>query len=136
VRALDRVGAYQGRMLEIAGQVQVVGAVYRGGDAHARSIYLVDRADRRARRDEVGRLDLEVCRAERDVPRALGLVAEERHVPGAGLDGIGELARRGERDELDIDAQPLSDLPPQVDGDARVLGLRVLGDEQEVAVVD
>jgi len=75
----------------------------------------------------------QVTRAESDVTRALRLVAEEGDVPRAGLTRVGELARGGERDELDRGAQSPAELATQIDRDAAVLAARlVLLDQKEL----
>src|SRR6266704_4599815 len=67
------IGSVDGRRaeefgaLQVAGEIQVVGALRVDGDAHALAVDVLDRADRRARRYEVARLDLQIRRAEGDL---------------------------------------------------------------------
>src|SRR5882672_1519222 len=137
VRSVDPLHPDELRMLEIAAEVEVVGALRRHGDAHALAVHFRHRADRRARRDEVSRLDLEIRRAEGDFARALRLVAEEGDVPGAGLYRVGELSGCLEGDQIDRNVQPPAELPPQVHRDtAEFAARRVLVHQQEISVVD
>src|SRR5438034_2811491 len=137
VRTLDPLNAYERGVPEAAAQVQVVGAVHRHGDADALAVHVRDGANRRAHRDEVPRLDLEVGGAESDLARALRLVSKKGDVPRAGLHRIGQLARGLEGAEIDGNAQPPAELPPQVDRDAAILpARRILVHQQEISVVD
>src|SRR5438093_1859524 len=137
VRTLNPLNAYERGVPEAAAQVQVVGAVHRHGDADALPVHFSHRANRRARRNEVARLDLEVSGAESDLARALRLVSKKGDVPRAGLHRIGQLARGLEGDEIDGNAQPPAELPPQVDRDAAILSARrILAYQQEISVVD
>ena len=65
----------------ITRKVQAVGAAAVDGDANALAIDLLDRPDLRARRHEIGRLDLEVGGAERDLLGARRLGADQADVP-------------------------------------------------------
>src|SRR3990172_10099110 len=58
---------------ERAFEIQGVRGAGGRGDAYAGAVDLVDGADRRAGRYEVGRLDLGIGRRERDLGRACGL---------------------------------------------------------------
>src|SRR6266513_1715996 len=118
------VGSVNGRRaeelgaLEVARQVQVVGAFGVDGDANAFAVDVLDRADRRARRDEVARFDLQIRRAEGDLVRARGLVAEEGHVPGAGFHRVRQLSGGVEGNKLDGNSEPLAELAAQINRDA------------------
>src|SRR6267378_1154269 len=137
VRTLNPLNAHERGLLEAAAQVKVVGAVHCHGDADTLLVHFSHRANRRASRNEVARLDLEVGGAESDLARALRLVSKKGDVPCTGLRCIGELARCLEGDEIDGNAQPPAELPPQVDRDATILpARRVLVHQQEISVVD
>src|SRR5437773_862363 len=137
VRTLDPLDAYERGVPEGAAQVQVIGAVHRHGDADTLPVHFAHRANRRAGRDEVARLGLEVGGAESDLARALGLVAEEGDVPRAGLHRIGQLSRGLEGDEINGNVQPPAELPPQIDRDATILpARRILVHQEEISVVD
>ena len=125
------------RVLQRAAEVQVVGGAVGDRDAHAGTIDVVDRADRRAGRHEIARLDLEVRRREVDLGRAHRLVGEERDVPRARLAAVGELAGLVVVDELDREAGAAVDLARKIRGDPAGLaaGRRPLG-KQEVAEVE
>ena len=124
-------------MLDRPDQVESVGALIRHGNPHARAVDLVDGPDRRPRGDDVRRRNLEVGGRERDLGGALGLRAEERHVPRAGLHAVAELAGGVELDELDRHADPPAELAGHVGGDAAGVGRRrARSDQQEVAVVE
>src|SRR5207247_11258564 len=58
VRTLDPLNAYERGVPEAAAQVQVIGAVHRHGDASTLPVHYTPRTNRRARRNEVARLDL------------------------------------------------------------------------------
>ena len=137
------VGSVDGRRaeefgaLQVAGEVQVVGALRVDGDAHAFAVHVLDRADRRTRWNEVACLDLQIRWAEDDLVRARGLVAEESHIPGSGLHRIGQLSGRLEGNELDRNAETLAELPSQIHRDAAILPSgTLLVDEQEILHVD
>src|SRR5258705_473709 len=60
-----------------------------------------------------------------------------QHARSRELGGVGELARGLEGDQIDRDAQPPAELPPQVHRDTAVFAARrVLVHQQEISVVD
>src|SRR5258706_15477264 len=83
VGPLDAFGPDDLRLLDIAAEVEVVGALLRDRDAHPRAIDVAEPLDRRAGRDEIGGGNLKVRRGELYFLRALRLRAEEAHVPGS-----------------------------------------------------
>jgi hypothetical protein len=99
--AFDALRAHPRCQLDGVGQVELVGALVGDGDADALAVDVGGRANRGASGNEVGDRDLQVGGGEGDLAGALGLDPEERDVPGAGLDCIGQLAGGIERDELD-----------------------------------
>src|SRR5258706_477418 len=83
---------------QAAAEEQLVSALLRRGDAHAVAVDVVDKAQLRAGWHQVRRRDLEVGGGEYDLALALRLRPEERDVPGAGLDRVGQLAGGVEAD--------------------------------------
>src|SRR5207247_4889073 len=136
-RGVDALRPYQLGVLDVAAQPELVGALVRHGDADALAIHVGDGADRRSGRNEIRRGDLEIGRGERDLVRALRLGAEEGDVPGARLDGVGQLAGRGEGAEVARHADPPPELARKVGRRTARLGPQSVGrDEQEVPIVD
>ena len=86
------LGEDQLGVLDVAAQIELVGALLGHRDPHAFPVDVGDRVDRRAGGDQVGRGNLEVGRGERDLGGALRLGAEKRHVPDAGADRVTERA--------------------------------------------
>ena len=122
-----------GHACRIAAQIEFKGASVRHGDAHAGTVHLGDGLERRARRYQVGCLDLHVGCGEVDGLRALWLSAEEPHIPHSARGGVGQRRRIGIGQERDGDTQPLAEFASQVRSDtARLAGHRVGGGEQEV----
>ena len=129
--------ADQGGVLDVAIQPQAVGAPPGSGDAHAPTIDLLDRRDRRAGGNQVRRLDLRVRLRELDLLRALGFRADQADVPDVGADGVGELTGGVERDELQRHAEALGKGPGQVGRDAVGVAVRAAArDEERVRHVD
>src|SRR5712691_4918173 len=123
-------------MLQRAAEEQVVSALLRHRDAHARAIDIGQRADRRAGAHQVGDRDLEVCGGERDLVRALRLGAEEADVPGALPGPFGEIAGLAVLDELDRHAEAPRHLAAEVWRHADWYPIAFSRDDEEVAVVD
>jgi hypothetical protein len=130
-------GAHELSLLDGPRQVELVGRLVGDGDADALAVHLGDAPDRRAGRHQVGRLDLQIRRGERDLARAGGLGAQEGDVPDARLHRLRHLPRRFVAHPLHGRAQAAPQLAREVGGHpAELAGGRVLGGEKHVAVVD
>ncbi|CAL79444.1 putative multidrug efflux transporter (AcrB family); putative acriflavin resistance protein [Bradyrhizobium sp. ORS 278] len=112
-----------------AGVLQMrLGAAHRrrvvhGRDLDARLVEGRKARYRRARLDDVGRIRDLVDRAERHPGLALRILRQERHIPGALVGRIGDLAGVLVHDVVDGHTEPVGHRAAEIDGDAGIAGL-------------
>ena len=124
-------------MLDVAGEPQIVGAPGADRDAHAGPVDIGDRLQRRTRRHQIGRLDLDIGRGERDFFGTLRLGADQPDVPDAVSGRVGQLARPRIGHISDRHAQALGDLARHVGGHALRIARRGLsGNQEEIPHID
>jgi hypothetical protein len=135
-----RVGARHAHQLGVfqtPGEEQLVVRPGRRGDAHALTVNVRHRAQRRPGRHQIGRFDLQVGRGEADLALARRFGPEECDIPRACLRRVDHGPDALVGDDLDRHTEPLSQLSRQVDCHATGLtGGPVLGGKNEIRVVD
>ena len=94
----ETLRAHQLGVLEMARQVEVVGAPVRHRDADTGAVDVVDRIEGAALGNHVSRLDLDIGGRERDRLRSRGFRGDEADVPDIPSRRIGELSGRSEGD--------------------------------------
>ena len=134
---LRRRRADDRRVLQLAREMQVVGAALADDDDVAGAVDLVVAAQRRAFANEVAALDQDIGRGERDVGAAQRVDGEEADVGALLRDRLDRLAGGVDGQQLDGDAEAPAELLRQVDRDAaRGAGRRVAAGEDRIAEVD
>lgn len=127
--------AHDARVLQRAGEEEVVGGPALHADAYARPVDVGDRGEVRATGHGVHALDHDVRRGEGDFGLPCGLDGQEAQVGAARLQGLVRLPCRVEADELHRHVQPSTDLARDVDGHAGRCGRGALG-QYRIAQID
>src|SRR5216683_3986634 len=141
VELLERGGGavelQQLRLLDVVFEPEPVSAPRSYRDTLPGLVDLGDIADRRARRHEIGRLDLAIGGGEVDYRGALRFGADQADVPNALLGVVGDLAWAGIGHVLHRHAEAGGDRRGHVGGDPGRVARRALsGNQEEIAHVD
>ncbi|KOF52733.1 hypothetical protein AD428_18315 [Achromobacter sp. DMS1] len=125
------------RLLDFAGEVQVVGAALADHDALAGAVHVFHAGDGGVLAHQVGAFDDDVGRGEGDLLAAFGVDGEEAHVGLPGGDGVDRVAGGLEYRQFQFQAQAPGEFAGEVHRHAaRLAGGRIGAGEYGIAQVD
>ena len=113
------LSTHQRRVLERAGEKEIVGSALADGDSHARAIDLGIARNARIRPHRIDALDEHIGRGEIDLGRTRRLDRQEADVAVCRLHRFERLAGAVDRDDLELDAEPVGERAGEIDRDAR-----------------